>query len=150
MFPHVVTIFNAWEDEDLQPRVNVTILGTEEEGGVLLDISKGTNIAKTGLINADEATLYIPFNAAARATDGTARRFVSPREYYRAEDKNGLWTLDEGGQSNSTATYFAKGEIREALTYKEARQTLDHVYDVTAVDIRDFGGDMQHWQVSGK
>lgn len=140
-----MTVFNAWPGESLKSQVNATILR-----GVLLDISKGTNIAKTGLVGADEATLYIPFTVDARSPDGTPRRYVSPKEYYKLADKSGAWTLDEGGTGNSLATYFAKGEHAEALKYSEARAAYDYVYDVTAVDIRDFGGSMQHWQVSGK
>ncbi len=145
MFPHVVTIYNAWEDDELVTQINVTVLR-----GVLLDMSRGTNVAKTGLVGADTATLYIPFDVQAEGPGGTARSYVSPREYYAAVDKGALWTLDEGGNGNSVATYFAKGEHAEALRYSEARQTLDYVFDVTAVDVRDFGGKMQHWQVSGK
>ena len=65
MFPHVVTVFNSYEDDDLKMHSSITILR-----GVLLDVSKGTNVAKTGLADADAATLYIPFSVDAVSTTG--------------------------------------------------------------------------------
>ena len=52
MFPHVVTVFNSYEDDDLKMHNSITVLR-----GVLLDVSKGTNVAKTGLDDADADTL---------------------------------------------------------------------------------------------
>ena len=36
------------------------------------------------------------------------------------------------------------------MSLKELRQVYDFAYDVSTVDVRDFGGEMQHWQVGGK
>ena len=36
------------------------------------------------------------------------------------------------------------------MSLKELRQAHEYVYDVSTVDIRDFGGDMAHFQVGGK
>ena len=145
MFPHVVTVFNSYEDDDLKIHNSITILR-----GVLLDVSKGTNVAKTGLADADAATLYIPFSVDAVSTTGDKKTYVEPKAFYAAENQQGLWTLDSGGQSNSTSTYFVKGEVSEMMSLKELRQAYDFVYDVSTVDVRDFGGAMRHWQVGGK
>lgn len=145
MFPHVVTVFNSYEDNDLKMHNSITILR-----GVLLDVSKGTNVAKTGLADADAATLYIPFSVDAVSTTGDKKTYVEPKAFYAAENQQGLWTLDSGGQSNSTSTYFVKGEVSEMMSLKELRQAYDFVYDVSTVDVRDFGGAMRHWQVGGK
>ncbi len=146
MFPHVVTVFNMWENPDtLETLYYVTILR-----GVLLDISKGTNIAKTGLTDADTATLYIPFTVTAESSTGDAKTYADPKKFYRAENKSELWTLDSGGQSSSTSTYFAKGEITDAMSLARLKEEYDYVYDVSSVDVRDFGGEMRHWQVGGK
>lgn len=145
MFPHVVTVFNAYEDDELVTRYSVTILR-----GVLLDVSKGTNVAKTGLSDADAATLYIPFSVDARGADGVRKRYVDPKVFYAAGDTQNLWTLDSGGKSNSTSTYFVKGEVTEPMSLAELKRAYDFVFDVTTVDVRDFGDDMMHWQVGGK
>lgn len=144
MFPHTVTVFNAWEDDNLEKQYEITILR-----GVLLDVSQGTNIAKTGLTDADTATLYIPFTVTAESTTGGSKAFSSPKEFYKATDKSALWTLDTGGESNSTSTYFVKGEITEKLSLSELKRSYDNVFDVKTVDIRDFGS-LQHWQVGAK
>ena len=81
MFPHVVTVFNSYEDDDLKMRYSVTILR-----GVLLDVSKGTNVAKTGLIDADAATLYIPFSVEAVSTTGDKKTYVDPKVFYAAKE----------------------------------------------------------------
>lgn len=145
MFPHVVSVFNTWEDEnDLKTYTNVTVLR-----GVLLEMTKGANVLKSGLKDADQATLYIPLGVSAEAPSGAQRRFVSPKEFARAEDKSGLWTLDEGGTSNSTSTYFVKGEVTEPLRLAELVNKYDYAFDVSSVDVYDFGG-LQHWRVGGK
>lgn len=36
------------------------------------------------------------------------------------------------------------------MSIKELKAARDYVFDATTVDIRDFGGDMQHWQVGGR
>ena len=100
MFPHVVTVFNSYEDDDLKIHNSITILR-----GVLLDVSKGTNVAKTGLADADAATLYIPFSVDAVSTTGDKKTYVGPKAFYAAADQQGLWTLDSGGPSNSTHTH---------------------------------------------
>lgn len=145
MFPHVVTIINSWEENDLSKSYGLTILR-----GVLLDMSKGTNVAKSGLDNADSATLYIPFTVVAESVSGAAKRYVAPIDFYAADDKATLWTLDSGGKTSSTSTYFCKGELTEPMSIKELKAARDYVFDATTVDIRDFGGDMQHWQVGGR
>nr|DAL19880.1 MAG TPA_asm: hypothetical protein [Caudoviricetes sp.] len=145
MFPHVVTVFNSYEDDDLKMHNSITILR-----GVLLDVSKGTNVAKTGLADADAATLYIPFSVDAVSTTGDKKAYAEPKVFYAANNPQGLWTLDSGGQSNSTSTYFVKGEVTEMMSLAELHEKYDFVFDVTTVDVRDFGGDMMHWQVGGK
>lgn len=145
MFPHVVTVFNSWENDDLEQCYALTILR-----GVLLDVSKGANIAKSGLSDADAATLYIPFDVLAESTTGDIKTFAEPKAFYTAEDKSALWTLDSGGQSNSTSTYFVKGEVTDAMSFSKLVEAYDFAFDVSTVDVHDFGGNMAHWQVGGK
>lgn len=145
MFPHIVSVFNTWEDENLETHISITILR-----GVLLDVSQGTNIAKTGLTNADAATLYIPFTVTAESVTGDIKQYKEPKAFYGAENQGEFWTLDSGGENSSTSTYFVKGEVAEQLSIAALKQKYDYVFDVTTVDVRDFGGDMAHWQVGGR
>jgi hypothetical protein len=144
VFPHTVSVFNTWEDAELNRHYNITILR-----GVFLDVSQGTNIAKTGLSDADKATLYIPLDVAAESTTGDSKAFAEPKVFYNAEGKNSLWTLDTGGESNSTSTYFVKGEVTEEMSLAALKKAYDNVFDVSTVDVRDFGS-LQHWMVGGR
>lgn len=146
--PHTVTIYNFSEDPlTLEAEYNVTVLE-----GVFLDISKGENIRKSGLESADAATLFIPFTV--KAVDGFTERekaYIEPKEYARLEDKSGCWTLETGGTSSGADCYFVKGRVVKRESYAKLRQQNDYVYDVTTVDLRDFGSArMQHWQVGGQ
>lgn len=85
MFPHTVTVFNSYEDDDLKIHNSITVLR-----GVLLDVSKGTNVAKTGLADADAATLYIPFSVDAVSTTGDKKTYVEPKAFYAAAGSTGI------------------------------------------------------------
>lgn len=148
--PHIVTLYNADEDAiTLEMVHNVTILT-----GVFLDVSKAKNVQKSGLADADSATLYIPFNV--NATDGTtgaAKQYMPPKRYAQlsASQKAGYWTLETGGSHNSAQCFFVKGVNVTTQGYRALRENMDYVFDVTTVDIRDFGSeDMQHWQVGAR
>lgn len=146
--PHTVTIYNATTDPvTLSIAYNITVIE-----GVFLDVSKAANVQKTGLGDADSATLYIPFNVTARdGTTGAIKAYKPPKEYRAFSDKSGYWTIEPGGKDSSIGCFFVKGRAVSDAGYKYLRENFDHVYDVTTVDIRDFGSaDMQHWQVGGR
>lgn len=132
--PHTVTLIIAKDGE-----YNAVVLN-----GVFLDLNKRSNIQKSGLADADAATLYIPFSI------HTNKKYVTPKEYANKTDKARFWTLFDGGDESGAECYFVKG-IADAVSYREARETYDYCYHVTSVDLRDFGrARMQHWQVGGR
>jgi len=144
--PHVVTLFNTWEDDNLVQQYNITILD-----GVMLDVSKADNVSKSGLDNADSARLYIPFHVNAKGTNDAKKTYLPPKQFDALTDKSGNWTLNAGGSGNSTSTYFVKGIVSTGMSLSALKSAYDYVFDVTSVDIRDFGSsDMQHFQVGGK
>lgn len=149
MFPHTVTVYNTSAGESPETgfqsnAVNyITILR-----GVLLDASKAVNVRTSGLEGADAVNLYIPFGVeAVDGVTGGPRRYVSPTEFWSAEDKTGLWTLSINGGN----TFFVKGEVVEPnkdMEYINSKH--DGVYAVTKVDEKDFGSpNMKHWEVGG-
>ena len=146
MFPHTVTLYNV-SNEELPPTIEpvltnyITVLR-----GVLLDESKASNVSKSGLEGADAVNLYIPANVDAMdGVTGERKRYVGPIEFWRTEDKTGLWTL-----SVSRNCFFVKGEaIHPDWTVQTIEAAYDSVYDVTKVDFKDYGGDMRHWEVGG-
>ena len=137
--PHTVTLVIA-SGSDLGTVYNSVILR-----GVFLDLSKGSNIAKSGMADADSATLFIPFSVDAD------KQYVSPKAYEAAENKNGLWTIFDGGNESGADCFFIKGEVYDATSYADARERYDYVYQVSTVDMLDYGSEsMQHWEVGGK
>lgn len=146
--PHVVTLYNVTENpETLEVNYNITVLL-----GVFLDRSQARNIEKSGLRDADSATLFIPFSV--KAVDGESgeeKQYIGPKAYRALADTTGYWTLEAGGVSSGVDCFFAKGILISRDGYSQIREYNDDVYDVTTVDTRDFGSeDMQHWQVGAR
>ena len=146
--PHTITLYNVTENPDtLALEYNVTILR-----GVFLDRHEAPNIEKSGLRDADVASLFIPFSVeAVDAETGAGKQYIGPKAYRALADPTGYWTLESGGVNSGTDCFFIKGEVVNYSGYSIIRETLDDVYDVTTVDTRDFGSeDMQHWQVGAR
>jgi len=146
--PHTVTIYNVTEDPDtLDIDYNITVLL-----GVFLDRSQARNIEKSGLRDADSATLFIPFSVkAVDGITGAKKKYIGPKAYRGLADTSGYWTLEAGGVSSGVDCFFVKGIYVSKDGYKHIREYNDDVYDVTTVDTRDFGSeDMQHWQVGAR
>lgn len=147
--PHTVTVYNAsHEDLDTFKSVYIpTILR-----GVFLDISKGANVMRSGLENADSATLFVPFSVrAVNGVTGEEQTYLEPREYERQEDKSNFWTLRAGGSGSAKDCFFVKGEVVSGEDYQEINAAHDYVFRVSSVDLKDFGSEsMRHWEVSGK
>lgn len=146
--PHIVTLYNVTENPDtLEVEYNITVLL-----GVFLDRSHARNIEKSGLRDADSATLFIPFDV--KAVDGETgkeKKYIGPKAYRALDDATEYWTLEAGGTSSGVDCFFVKGIFVSKDGYNVIRDENDDVYDVTTVDTRDFGSeDMQHWQVGGR
>lgn len=147
MFPHTVTVYNvtAENPDTLMPDVQITILR-----GVFLEISQGANIVKTGLENADAATLHIPMRIkAVNAVTGQEQKYVPPKEYDRLTDKSGFWTV---GRRDNQTCFFVKGEVVEQMAdYAAINDRYDFCYAVTTVDIPDYGNpELRDFVVGGK
>lgn len=146
--PHTITVYNSHENVDtLKSEYNITVLE-----GVFLDISKGANVMKSGLENADAAVLFIPFGIeAVNGVTGQAQTYIEPKEYERLENKAAYWTIRAGGSARGNNCFFVKGNVVSDMDYQEIDSYYDHVFRVSAVDVRDFGSpNMQHWEVSGR
>ena len=146
--PHSVTIYNAQENVDtLAIEHNITILQ-----GVFLDISKAANVAKSGLVSADAAMLYIPMSVKAyNGRTGEEQMYLTPKEYARMGDTSAYWTIRASGTLSNKDCFFVKGEIVDDRDFEEINQFYDDVFRVSSVDPRDFGDPaMRHWEVGGK
>ena len=134
--PHTVTLVNV--DDGI---ANAVILK-----GVFLDLSKRSNVNRSGLSDADRATLFIPFGL------HSSKDYLPPKEYARQADKSGFWTLRDDGEDSGADCYFIKGAQTEDLApFSTAVEAHDFVFRVSSVDLRDFGMTaMQHWMVGGR
>lgn len=141
--PHTVTVYRGGGKDR-----SITILE-----GVFLDMCRGTNLMKSGLVDADAAVLFIPDGC--KATDaltGQEQRYCPPKEYGRLEDKAGFWTVGTGGRQSGVDCFFVKGVVVEPEAgFAEINDRFDGVFRVSSVDVRDFGSmGMHHLQVGGK
>lgn len=130
-----ITIYNRYFDKETRlDKYHRTVLY-----GVFWDERKAVNRLQSGLEDADEVTIVIPFRVA------TDKKYVSPKEFEKLEDKAGYFTLQEGDR-------VVKGAIDFEITGKVS--DLDKEYEaftITSVDTKDFGSPhMRHWEVGAK
>lgn len=160
MFPHVVTIYNVSTESNPATYKDETVVYITVLKNALVDASKAVNVNKSGLVGADAVNLYIPFGVeAVDGYTGEPKTYAGPREFWQAEDKSKIWTLNLEGEGDADSktherTFFVKGEAvpppEVPADQVEAYIGLkyDSVYNVTKVDVKDFGG-LKHFQVGG-
>lgn len=132
MFPHTVTLYNKYMDGNTE-RWKRTVLR-----GVFWDSSRGRTVRKNGVSADNGLVLIIPLSMAAGGN------YCKPKEFAALADKAGKWTLASG----DTVVLGDTGYDIERST-KEL-QRFDDVLTITCVDMRDYGGCMAHWEVTGK
>lgn len=162
MFPHTITIYNRYK-EDGQEKTQRTILA-----GAFWNSIKGAVARKTGNAAADSVQLIIPFNVDTRKdrlmlagsgeeyfltkdeskyliNDERYKTYLRPKEFACLSDKTGKWTLAPGD-----VIILGASDYEPVKSISELRTLYDDVLVITSVDTRAFGGDMAHWEVSGK
>ena len=160
MFPHVVTVYNVATETNSATYRDETVVYITVIKNALVDDSKAVNVNKSGLVGADAVNLYIPFGAeTVDGYTGAAKTYAGAREFWQSEDKSKIWTLNLEGEGDADSktherTFFVKGEavpppeisaeqIEDYINLK-----YDAVYNVTKVDMKDFGG-LRHWEIGG-
>lgn len=151
MFPHTITMYNVEIETDLSSITSKITNHTTILRGVLLDASKAVNVRESGLVGADAVNLYIPFGVeAVDGVTGKAKKYVGPLEFWRAEDKSEIWTMSIGGTKThgvDGSCFFVKGEaVHTDLDVQAIEMMYDHVYDITTIDGKDFGG-LRHFEI---
>ncbi len=130
-----MTIYNKYFDKATRTdKYQRTVLY-----GVFWDDKKAMNRLQSGLENADEVFIAIPFAVSSK------RQYIAPKEFERLEDKSNYFTLKEEDR-------IVQGEIDFEITGKVS--DLDKQYEaftITSVDTKDFGSPhMKHWEISGR
>lgn len=133
--PHTITVYSSIEDQvSFEVTRHITVLR-----GVFMDSAKASNVRTSGLEGADSVNLFVPFNVSA----SNGKRYVDPKEFERAANKEEIWTLRVGD-------FFVKGEVVEDKDFQYINLNYDDVYRITKVDKKDFGSEaMRHWEVGG-
>lgn len=107
--------------------------------GVFWDDKKAVNQIQSGLQDADEVLIIIPFSV------NSDKQYISSKEFEKLEDRTGYFTLSEGDR-------IVQGEIGFEITGKVS--DLDKQYEaftITSVDTKDFGSPhMRHWEVGAR
>lgn len=130
-----ITIYNSYFDKVTRTdKYQRTILY-----GVFWDCKKTVNRIQSGLENADEVFIAIPFAVTSN------RQYIAPKEFERLDDKSNHFTLKEEDR-------IVQGEIDFEITGKVS--DLDKQYEaftITSVDTKDFGSPhMRHWEVGAR
>lgn len=152
MFPHTITVYNTSIETDKATFEDKLVNHITVLRGVLVDASKAVNVRESGLVGADAVNLYIPFDVeAVDGVTGESKQYLEPLEYWKLDDKSGFWTLSVSSKQRAKATdndtFFIKGEVVEPdATLEQIELNYDDVYDITKIDIKDFGG-LQHFEV---
>ncbi len=133
MFPHTVTIYNKYKDGSTE-KWQRTVLE-----GVFWDSSKGAIMRKAGVTAADGLQLIIPLSV-----DSGIATYMKPKAWAALEVKSENWTIQSGD-------VVVLGDIAyEVVTSSKELQAYDDVMIVSNVDTRDYGGEMAHYEVTGK
>ena len=130
-----ITIYNRYFD--------TTTRTDKYQRTVIYDVfwedKKAVNRLQSGVENADEVFIAIPFMYSSK------KEYASPNDFASIIDKTGHFTLQESDR-------VVKGEIDFEITGKVS--DLDKNYEaftVTSIDTKDFGSmHMRHWEVGAK
>lgn len=132
MFPHTVTLYNKYLGGNTERWQRIVLRG------VYWDSSKGRTIRENGLSADNGLVLIIPFSV---AVDGD---YCKPKEFASLTDRTGKWTLASGDM-------VVLGDIEyEVERSTKELQRFDDLLTISYVDTRDYGGNMAHWEVTGK
>jgi len=128
-----ITVYNKYIASGVETYQRTQIFNIEWEN------HKGANIIKSGLMTADQATIYIPW--------ARCGLYLTPKVWLASTltSKAGRWTLSMGD-------YIVRGlvedEITTGFTMSDLKAKYDDVLQVKSIDIRDMGSiSMWHIQV---
>lgn len=130
-----ITIYNKYFDKiSRMDKYQRTILR-----GVFFDNKKAVNRIQSGMENADEAMIVIPFSVVSN------KSYKGPIDFEKLEDKSNYFTFREGDR-------IVKGAINFEITGRLSDLDKNYeAYTITSVDTKDFGSKrMQHFEVGAK
>lgn len=133
MLSDTMTIYNKYVESGAE-KWKRTVLR-----GVYWNANKGAVLRKTGAASADSVTILIPRRIA------PGRDYRKPVTWEAQASKGSTWTLKAG---DTVVKGCVSVEIKRSIDKELAG--YDDVLTIANVDDKDFGGDMAHWEVTGK
>lgn len=132
-----VTLFNRSFNAETEEEIYYQTLLE----GVDLVETKGANVSKSGMENADAAKLYVDFN-------NIAKTYLPPKEWKNLPDKCKQHFLT----FTPATDFFVKGDctgatLPEENAYEWMQENFDDVYKVTTVD--KYEDILPHLEVGG-
>ncbi len=139
--PHTVSLINQHGKE-----LYLTVLR-----GVMVQDQERRAVLQAGDYDSSYTKIFIPFEADARNANDDEVTYLPPRQYAKSHEPLQHWTLQADGDESGRSSFFVRGEIPEACSLAEARESYENVIIVTSVSTRDYGQPgMQHWEVSSR
>lgn len=132
MFNDVCTVYNKYVEAGVEKWQRTVLTG------VFWDSVRGANFNKTGLESADSVNISIPSFVEAN------RKYMKPKLWNALEDKSTHWTLQPGDT-------ILRGEVTYGIVKSSKElEAYDDCFKITKVDYKEYGSDMDHWEVGAK
>lgn len=105
---------------------------------VFWDDTKAYNRLQSGMNEADEVTIFVPFDYTSN------KEYISPKEYAKLDDVGGYFTF-------RTGDVIVKGKVDTEVDNPTELEKHYEVFVITSVDTKDYGSPhMRHWQIGGE
>ena len=101
---------------------------------------KGSNVNRSGRVDSNQATIYIPLTSGAN--------YVKPRTWQALSVKTGFFTLQQGA---IVVSGLVTDELTDVFTAVDLRAKYDDVLEIKQVDWQGQGSSaLQHWEVGAQ
>jgi len=124
-----ITIYNKISGTEQYQRTQIS--------DVVWENRKVVNVIQSGLLSADQATIYIPFKR--------GENYLAPKTWQALITKTGRWTLQVG---DFIVNGLITDEIGTGFTITALKKKYDDVLIIKSVDTMNMGSAaMRHWQL---
>lgn len=133
-----ITLYNKVYDRDAGAnRYYRTVLK-----GVNWQDTTAIQAAEKGIVSADVAEIYIPFEVE------TEKQFRKPKNFVQETEKAGLFTVEAG---DLVVRGIVENELASAKDEEWLKNAYDDVRTIAVVETNDNGSpDLQHWKVTAE
>lgn len=132
MFSETITVYNKYKQDGAEKWRRTVVKGVHWES------TDGAAYRKTGVQSDGKVLIVIP----CRAKQGG--RYVSPKAFAEAEDKNGLWTLNKGD-----TIVRGESDYEVERTSSELQKVCDETALITSIGDNSRSR-LPHWEVIAK